>query len=106
MLLLILYYHDIMHYILLLLIVLLILLIILVVVLVSLNNNTKHGFMKIANESYKNCNTSIENNIYPSGNIEGSRLILTDAEQEELLKSFILDKGSSDFQLNNEYSIN
>ena len=52
----------------------------------------KSGFIAdIANINYNNQGCSRENRVYPSGNIPGSYLGLTQAEKNGLLKEFIMN---------------
>ena len=52
----------------------------------------KSGFVAdIANLNYTNQGCTQENRVYPSGNIPGSYLGLTLAEQQGLLKDFIMN---------------
>ena len=52
----------------------------------------KSGFVAdIANLNYNNEGCSRENRVYPSGNVPGSYLGLTEAERNGLLKDFIMN---------------
>ena len=52
----------------------------------------KSGFTNfILNDNYTNKGCSSENRVYPSGNVPGSYLGLTEAEKNGLLKDFIMN---------------